>query len=263
MTAIGQAPSEEMARQRFATEIAQIVKIAPRCDVRVVSAGEIAFAMNGLDFARAGVVMGEHTFARERAVYFGIGAQGTLLTEETRPRLAALVARLTADRTAGGKRREPLFRMAPEAWLESQLCKQIDALDAMISPTQVTNQVNSVSAGDRGLMDLLARRANGQLVVIELKASEDMHLALQGLDYWIRVRHHLREGEFARRGYFGGAALATDCDPLLYYAAPALNIHPATEIVLKYFSPQIEWSLFALDERWRERIRIVWRKRRR
>jgi hypothetical protein len=44
-------------------------------------------------------------------------------------------------------------------------------------------------------------------------------------------------------------------------AAPALRIHPATETVLRYFSPQVEWTLAALDERWREQVRTVYRKR--
>ena len=46
---------------------------------------------------------------------------------------------------------------------------------------------------DRGMLDLLGVTDDGRLAVIELKADEDLHLALQGLDYWVRVRwHHLQ-----------------------------------------------------------------------
>ena len=100
-----------------------------------------------------------------------------------------------------------------------------------------------------------------------MKADEDLHFALQGLDYWTRVRHHHLQrsedgaglGEFQRHGYFAGAELSP-LAPRLYLVAPALRIHPATEVVLRYFSPRVEWHLLALDERWRSQVRVVWRK---
>jgi hypothetical protein len=30
--------------------------------------------------------------------------------------------------------------------------------------------------------------------------------------------------------------------------------------VLRYLSPRVDWQLIALDERWRETIKVVWRK---
>ena len=38
------------------------------------------------------------------------------------------------------------------------------------------------------MLDLLTVDRCGRLLVIELKADEDLHLPLQGLDYWLRVR---------------------------------------------------------------------------
>jgi len=43
--------------------------------------------------------------------------------------------------------------------------------------------------------------------------------------------------------------------------APALRVHPATEVVLRYLSPRVQWELVALGERWREQVKVVWRKR--
>ena len=122
------------------------------------------------------------------------------------------------------------------------------------------------------MLDLLAVRRDGRLVVMEIKADEDLHLALQALDYWVRVRqHHLSaagkagssdsNSDLERFGYFPGRQLRADA-PLLYLIAPALRIHPATEVVLRYISPEVDWTLIALDERWREKIRVVFRKRR-
>jgi hypothetical protein len=48
--------------------------------------------------------------------------------------------------------------------------------------------------------------------------------------------------------------------PLLLLVAPALHIHPATDTLLRYLSPAIEWQLVAVDERWRDGVRVVFRK---
>lgn len=137
-----------------------------------------------------------------------------------------------------------------------------------LDPHNVYAQVPAIAgASDRGLLDLLGVTADGRLAVLELKADDDLHFALQGLDYWIRVRHHHLQtadprtglGEFQRHGYFRGVELSP-LPPRLYLVAPALRIHPATETILRYFAPAVEWHLLALDERWRQQIRVVWRK---
>ncbi len=147
---------------------------------------------------------------------------------------------------------------------EGQESRVIPRLD----PQHVYSQVPAIAgASDRGLLDLLGVTADGRLAVIELKVDDDLHFALQGLDYWIRVRqHHLQSvdtatglGEFQRHGYFRGVQLSP-LPPRLYLVAPSLHIHPATETILRYVSPRVEWNLLALDERWRQQIRVVWRK---
>jgi hypothetical protein len=148
------------------------------------------------------------------------------------------------------------------------LRRDISVIDAQLDPAHVYTQVPAFAASDRGMLDLLSVDRDGRLAVIELKADEDLHLALQGLDYWVRVRwHHSQNpdkgsglGEFQRLGYFGGLRLAEGA-PRLYLVAPALRVHPATEVVLRYLSPRVEWVLVALDERWRQQVKAVWRKR--
>ena len=118
------------------------------------------------------------------------------------------------------------------------------------------------------MLDLLSVTGDGRLAVLELKANEDLHFALQGLDYWLRVRwHHTQTvdaatgmGAFQRHGYFRGVRLSAD-PPRLFLVAPSLRIHPATEQVLRYFKPEVEWTLLGLDERWRSRMRVITRKR--
>ena len=50
--------------------------------------------------------------------------------------------------------------------------------------------------------------------------------------------------------------------PLLMLVAPALRVHPATDTLLRYIAPEIEWSLIGIDESWREGVRVIFRKRR-
>ena len=158
-----------------------------------------------------------------------------------------------------GDRRDPLWRMYPERWLESLVFKNVAAIDSRLDSGHVYSQVPAFSASDRAMIDVLACSREGRLAVLELKADEDIHLPLQGLDYWARVLWHHSRGEFQQYGYFPGQQLSP-WPPLLMLVAPSLRVHPATDAVLRYFSSAIEWSLVGLDERWREGVRVVYRK---
>jgi len=78
---------------------------------------------------------------------------------------------------------------------------------------------------------------------------------------WItgRVSTGIIGGEFQRFGYFPGRELSPD-PPLLLLVAPALHIHPATDTLLRYISPEIDWTLMGIDERWRDGVRVIFRK---
>ena len=119
-------------------------------------------------------------------------------------------------------------------------------------------------AGDSAIIGVLGVTRENRLAVIELKADEDIHLPLQGLDYWARVQWHHQRGEFRKFGYFagleGGRGLAPD-PPLLLLVAPALRVHPATDTLLRYLSPEIDCELLGIDERWRDELKVVFRKR--
>jgi hypothetical protein len=110
------------------------------------------------------------------------------------------------------------------------------------------------------MLDLLTVSRAGRLAVIEVKADDDLHLPLQALDYWIRVRQLHEEGAFQRHGYFRGIELSKQA-PLLYLVAPAFRIHPATDTLLKHLSPEIPWEVIGVNEDWRKGIRVILRKR--
>lgn len=271
------APNTIAAAERFHTAIERVRALLPshaaaRTEVVFRSGSEVGLLWNGLEFARVRTSAAENSFARAEEILFGSGAHATLLTEESAPKLREMAAELVARRQPSGNKRDALYRQQPERWLESMLRRSLESIDAMVEPQPVYAQVPAFSAADRAVLDLLAVRRDGRLVVVEIKADEDLHLALQALDYWVRVRQHHRpvavqagsadsRSDLQRFGYFPGKQLRAEA-PLLYLIAPALRIHPANEAVLRYVSPEVDWTLIALDERWREKIRVVFRKRR-
>ncbi len=249
-------------------------------EMRLRSSAELAFLRHGLEFARIRAGFEGESFNRTLEVTIGSGVHETVLTEENADAMRALVHELFARRSVAEKVHgaamhevqetgDPLFRLQPERWLESLLRANVSALDPHLAPAPVYAQVPAIAgATDRGMLDLLAVTVEHRLAVIEIKAEEDLHFALQGLDYWIRVRdHHLAHvdpatglGDLQQHGYFPETRLLSE-PPVLYLVAPALRIHPATEAVLRHLDARVGWTLIALDERWRTRIQPVWRKR--
>jgi hypothetical protein len=98
----------------------------------------------------------------------------------------------------------------------------------------------------------------GRLAVVELKASADLHLPLQALDYWIRVKWHLGRGEFGANGYFPGVALGQE-EPRLLLVSPSLEFHATTETLLGYFAPHIAVERVGLAVEWRQGLEIMFR----
>jgi hypothetical protein len=268
--------SAEAALERCGPGIAKLMSLLPdgakhRVEVRPRSAGEVGLMLHGLEFARVRHGASAHSFARHEEITFGAGANETPLTPETEDLCRELCARLFAARHPAGTHNDPLFRMQPERWLESEFRSGLAELLPMLRGDLVYSQVPALSSGDRGMLDLLTLDRNGRLTVIELKADEDLHLPMQALDYWIRVRalnadrQHTSMSDrplsaFEREGYFARAEVS-DQAPRLLLVAPALRIHPANLPVLRYLSPEVEWDLIALSEHWRNELKIVFRKR--
>jgi hypothetical protein len=173
-------------------------------------------------------------------------------------RLARELARLRSPGAAD--REHPLFRLHPEGWLESLVRAHVCAIDATLLSQPVYGQTPVFAGGERGVMDLLAVDHTGRLAVIELKASEDIHLPLQALDYWMRVRQHAAQEEFSSRGYFPGIALRPDA-PRLLLVAPSLEFHPKTETILSYFSREIEIERVGVNAGWRAGLQVMFRLR--
>ncbi|MGA8764845.1 MAG: hypothetical protein WB562_18395 [Candidatus Sulfotelmatobacter sp.] len=260
VTRLVHATDESAARERFAESIARVRGLLPNCEVAVLSAAEVAFRWRGLEFARARLGAEPGSFRNTQEIVFGVGAEERVVEDSNAAAFAELSNCVRDVRHPYGPRHHPLWRLRPERWLESLVVRDVSVLDERLDQACLYSQVPAFSASDRAMIDVLTTTRNGRLAVVELKADEDIHLPLQGLDYWSRVEWHHTRGEFLRFGYFDGRELSSE-KPLLFLVAPALHLHPATDVLLRYISPEIEWEFVGIDERWREGVKVVFRKR--
>ncbi len=251
---------EAAARERFADSIKCIHDLMPEAEIAMLSSAEIGFRRHGLEFARARIAHDPASYRSSSEIVFGVGRAERILTDSNSAAFTTLVRSIGEVRHPEGPRDHPLWRMHPERWLESKAVLDLSPLDGQLGGRAQYSQVPAFSASDRAMIDVLTTTREGRLAVVELKADEDIHLPLQGLDYWSRVAWHNARGDFARFGYFPQVETSNQ-DPLLFLVAPALRIHPATNVLLHYFSPKIEWTLVGIDERWRENLKTIFRKR--
>ena len=260
-TRLVHAPDASETANRFADSVAKVRSLLPNCEVAIISAAEIAFRWRGLEFARVRKELQPGTFHCIDQIVFGIGTEERILDRRNEPAFEQMIAAIRDNRHPYGPRHHPLWRMHSERWLESLIVGDVSLIDERLDSSILYSQVPAFSASDRAMIDVLTATRDGRLAVVELKADEDIHLPLQGLDYWARVEWHHARGEFPHFGYFPGRELSSE-KPLLYLIAPALRVHPATDTLLRYISPEIEWEFAGIDERWREEVKVVFRKRR-
>ena len=245
----------EMALGAARESVTRIRSFAPSAEVPIETrvagdARETAICFRGLEFAKW----------TEQGVLFGLGDVQQHLSQGTAPALKRLLRDLDLHRRSDGEEmNHPLYRRAPERWLETLILEDPTKLDAQLDPQHLYSQVPALAAGDRGVIDLLGVTLRGRLVVIELKASEDIQLPIQAVDYWLRVRRHQREGNFQRNGYFVGVELDPK-PPLIWLVAPGLRFHPSTDTLLKYFAPEIQITRVGLNENWRRGLQIIFRQ---
>jgi hypothetical protein len=228
----------------------RILKLSPdKTDVIFSKQGE-TIRFLGLPFARV------RTIASDEKAWFGIDRNRRQLNENSWSELGDLVRQLETYRSADTpNKRHELYRMSPEAWLESILRRNIKQLDANLILSPIYNQFRALS--DK--IDLLAIRRDGRLVIIELKTSPDRETVFQAADYWRKIELQRRRGELDRIRAFGEMKIL-DKPALVYAVAPALSFHPDFGYFAKALRREVEMWRFELREDWRSEIKILTRR---
>jgi hypothetical protein len=242
----------EALLHRARPEMEAVIAVAPQA-ITVHPAAqtrEVWLRFRGLPFARW----------EEGRIYFGLNEAHEELTASSRPALHGLLHDLEVHRhPLATDTRHTFYRMQPERWMEGMVRDDVTRIDAALDPRFVYTQVFANLGGEHGILDLLTVTRSGRLAILELKASEHIHLPLQAADYWLRVKRQLQSGEIARYGYFPGVELQP-ASPIVYLVAPALRFHPSTDELLKYLAPDLEVVRVGLAESWRRGLRVVMRQ---
>jgi hypothetical protein len=237
---------------KCANRAALIDPAAPKLSVEGVdrvahSDGSVRYELNGLEFAR---------WSGGRLLC-GVGRKRQSPTGEAETLARELIRVRNAD---AEDRQHPLYTQKPEGWLEAQVRANPGAIDASLRDAPLYGQAPIFGGRDYGVVDLLGVDHAGRLAVIELKASMDLHLPFQALDYWLRVKKHLEAGDFERLGYFRGVTLRRE-SPRILLVAPALEYHSTSEMLIGYLRPEVELMRIGVAADWRREIRIAFRLR--
>ena len=206
--------------------------------------GSVSITCRGLEFARwdgARILLG----VEEKQE---IALQRTEEVERFATHLSGLSAKPAASALSP--------RVFAERWFETVIRSHVPAIDPELLPVPIHSQVLSFAAADRDLIDLLGITRSGRLVVLELKAAEDIHLPLQALDYWMRIRWHAERGELQ---HLFPAMPLRGLPPKLLLVAPAMAFHPSTESVLRYFASDIQVERAGVNTEWQNRFQVVLR----
>jgi hypothetical protein len=229
-----------------------ILRLDPRAIVQhaLVESREVWLRFRGIPFA----------CWKDGRVHFGTGDRRVELSPDTQPALRRLVRELGAHRNSlAHDTRHALYRAQPERWLESMVREDVTRIDAALDPQFAYAQVFATAGSTHGILDVLSVTRSGRLAIVELKASEHIHLPLQAADYWLRVRRHLELGDWSRSGYFPGVELQ-EKPPLVYLVVPLLRFHPATDTLLRYLRSDLEVIRIGISEHWRRGIRVMKRQ---
>ena len=225
----------------------EIIKLAPeKIDVLFTKQGE-TLRFEGLPFVRV------RRISAEEKCWFGIERGRRILNENSREDFFDLLENLEIYRRVDTpNKRHALFQLAPEAWLEAVLRRNIKQLDANLILSPLYNQFHA----ERDKIDLLALRKDGRLIIIELKVMPDREMIFQAVDYWRKIELNRRKGNLRNIKLFGDLEIA-DSPTIIYLVAPTLSFHRDFTFFANTVAPEIEIFRFDLNENWRENLQVM------
>lgn len=232
---------------RISQTALEIISFAPeKIDFLFSKNGE-SLRFRGLPFARV------RKMPNEEKAWFGIEKNKQILNDTSSKEFFDLLENLEIYRQFDSpNKRHALFRLAPEAWLEAILRRNIKLLDANLILSPIYNQFRA--SADR--IDLLALRRDGRLIIIELKVSPDREMIFQAIDYWRKIELDRRQENLQKAKIFGDLKIS-DEPAIIYLVAPTLSFHRDFDFLAKTVAAEIEIFRFDLNENWRENLKVL------
>lgn len=202
---------------------------------------------HGLPFLRIRVVGDSTRF------WVGVGTRRREVTEKALvDEVNQLIVSLAEHRRHDPPtRRHEYYKLAPEAWLESMLLRNIQRLDPNLVTTPVYNQFKT----GQERIDIFAARADGRPVIIEVKVGQDREALFQAIDYWRKMESARVNNKNLFRQIFG-QGIAENKPHLIYIVAPLLSFHRDFEFFIECIDPGIKVCRFELNEDWRKQVRV-------
>ena len=244
----GKAAKVNDAETLFSSDLSEKIKaLAPENIDAVFTRRGATVRFEGLPFLRL------RKLGEAEKAWFGVEAKRQILNEQSVAEFAELIDNLKIYRQFDApNKRHAFYTLAPEAWLESILRRDIRRLDANLILSPLYHQFRT----GRARIDLLALRTDGRLVIIELKAAADREMIFQAADYWRKIEFERRAGRLRKAKIFGDLEIR-DEPALIYLVAPMLGFHRSFRFLAKTIAAEIEIYRFDLNQNWRENLQVI------
>ncbi|MBN8724093.1 MAG: hypothetical protein J0M03_14240 [Acidobacteria bacterium] len=207
---------------------------------------KINFSINGLDFATI-------RLRKNANIKFGVSTEKKILNSANQEELITLVKEITYYRQAASPNQQhKYYQTRSEAWLESIICRNLNYLDVNLDINCFYRQVPVIKDSSR-FIDILAVTKYGQLVIIELKASEDKESLFQCLDYWLRIEWYRLRKDL--NNYFPTIKLK-DRAALIYLVTPKLRSHPDLSLLGNFIDKKVPLYRIEINDNWRQELKV-------
>jgi hypothetical protein len=212
----------------------------PEVETVAQANGSLSLRVLGLEFAAA----------RGAEMVCGLQTE-TVVTAENFGDVLRLADQLASLRNPNAVDRDnPLYRADPERWLESRIRRDLGNLDPSLGGSPVFSQSATAAGLDRGIIDLITVDQSGRLAVLEVKATANLQLPIQALDYWLALDARIKTSLGSIASYFPHRRVSR-ASPRLILIAPALQFHPTTELITSYFAADVPLERIGLNTAWR------------
>lgn len=207
---------------------------------------KINFSINGLEFATV-------RLQKNTNVKFGLSTERKTLNSENQEELVKLIREITYYRQVySPNKQHKYYQTRSEAWLESAICHNLNYLDVNLDINCFYRQVPIIKDSSR-FIDILAVTKDGQLVIIELKASEDKESLFQCLDYWLRIEWYRLRNNLSN--YFPTIKLK-DRAALVYLVTPKLRSHPDLSLLGNFIDKKVPLYRIEINDNWRQELKV-------
>lgn len=225
-------------------QIEWIKSLAPNLIESNLKNNKLNLHINGLSFA---------TVYLSQIPYISFGDKKKL-SLENKLELENLVREIAFYRHSNSPNKQHhYYHTLAERWLENIIKHNLSSLDPTL--TNCFYHQVSVTKQNNRFIDLLAIDNEGQLVIIELKAVEDLDLPFQGLDYWLRIEWYRLRGDLGCKGYFPNMKLK-DMPAKVYLVMPKLRCHREFNYLASLVDKKVPLYSIAINDNWRKELRI-------